>query len=118
MNLQLMLKRIVQGTVAAALFAISVLIVTTDSLADRADRRQHRQGARIRQGVKSGEITRGEAKHLRKQQRRIRRVEKRAESDGTVTDQEQQRLENMQDRASKTIFRAKHNEKDRNSDDQ
>ena len=78
------------------------------------DKREHRQGARIGQGIKNGEVTKGEASRLRKQQRGIRRTEERAEADGVVTKGEKVRIERRQDKASRTIHRAKHNERDRN----
>lgn len=80
---------------------------------DRSDRRQSRQGARVREGVKSGELTRGEAAKLRSQQRRINRTEKRMEADGELSGKEEAKLERMQDRASKNIYRKKHNERER-----
>lgn len=87
-------------------------LLASDAFAGRHDRRQGRQSARIRQGVKSGELTKGEAHRLRKQQRKIGRVENRAEADGVVTAGEKARLENMQDRASQNIYRKKHNDRD------
>lgn len=83
-------------------------IVATSVFAARVDRRQMRQGARIRQGVRSGQLTGREAAGLRAQQGHIRRLENRAEADGVVTPQEKQRLEKAQDRASKNIYIQKH----------
>lgn len=91
-----------------------ILLVTQESQAARRDNRQGRQRARIHQGVKSGELTKGEAHRLRKQQRHINRMENRAEADGNVTAVEKMRIEKAQDRASKNIYRKKHNEADRN----
>ncbi len=79
----------------------------------RHDRRQGRQSARIKEGVKSGELTKGEAARLRGQQRNIRRAEKKAQADGDVSGKEAAKLERMQDRASKNIYNKKHNDKDR-----
>ena len=98
-----------------AILTIVLGALTSDVHAGRHDRRQNRQGARIQQGVKSGELTQGEASRLRQQQRRINRVENRAEADGTVTGAEKARLENMQDRASRNIYRKKHNDRNQNS---
>lgn len=78
--------------------------------AGREDRRQGRQSARIRQGVKSGELTKKEAAGLRMQQGHVRRMERRAEADGTVTAAEKQKIENAQDKASKDIYEQKHDD--------
>jgi hypothetical protein len=84
--------------------------------AGRHDRRQAAQGARARQGVRSGELTRGEARAVQAQQAKVRRMERRAEADGTVTAEEKARLEKAQDRASRQIYRLKHNGNDRGTD--
>lgn len=82
----------------------------------RVDTRQKIQRARIADGVVDGEVTRREAAGLRKNQRHIRRAERRAKSDGVVTPRERVRLEKKQDRASRRIRRAKTNELDRKRD--
>ena len=76
----------------------------------RVDRRQDKQRTRIVQGRRSGELTRGEARRLKKQQRKINRMERRFSSDGYLSGRERYRLERAQDRASKRIARLKHND--------
>ncbi|MGE0762380.1 MAG: hypothetical protein AB7N80_03780 [Bdellovibrionales bacterium] len=92
---------------------IGTVLFTQASLADRADRRQVHQRARIADGVKSGELTRGEAKKLRAGERHVRRLERRAESDGSVTANEAARIEGAQDRQSERIYNEKHDEQKR-----
>jgi hypothetical protein len=70
--------------------------------------RQHRQEHRIEQGVRSGELTRQEAKTLRKEQRNIRREERAAKLDGKLTRAERKDLHRDLNRASKDIDREKH----------
>jgi hypothetical protein len=77
---------------------------------DRVDRRQDRQRARLIQGRRSGELTRGEFRKLKKQQRKIGRMERRFSSDGFLSGKERRRLERAQDRASRRIARLKHND--------
>ena len=79
----------------------------------RVDKRENRQDKRIKQGVKSGEVTRGEAARLRKQQANIKRTERRAKADGKVTKKEARKIERKQDRADKSIRKAKHNDNKR-----
>jgi hypothetical protein len=75
----------------------------------RVDRRQDRQHARIVQGRHSGELTRGEARRLKKQQKKINRMERRFSRDGYLSARERYRLELAQDRASRRIARLKNN---------
>lgn len=80
---------------------------------NRSDRKEIRQRARIHEGRKSGELTRREARQLRRQQRRIHMRKRHAASDGVVSPDEQQRIDRSQRRASRNIFRKKHNQRSR-----
>ncbi len=73
--------------------------------------RQDEQAARIDQGVRSGELTPGETRHLERQQGRIARTEARMRShhDGALTARDHDRLARMQNHASRSIAREKHN---------
>jgi hypothetical protein len=75
----------------------------------KANARQAAQQGRIQQGAQNGELTAGETKLLRKEQRHIRRAERRAKADGDVTVAERKKLDRKQDRSSRHIRRAKHN---------
>jgi hypothetical protein len=74
----------------------------------RLDAREHNQRDRIAQGIRSGELTRPEARRLVRGEVRLRRHERLAKSDGTVTRAERYRLERHADRMSTRIFRKKH----------
>ncbi len=75
--------------------------------------RQINQQKRIAQGVKSGQLTKGETRRLERQQGRIqaRKQMDRAEHGGRLTPRNKARLNRMQNRASRRIYRAKHNDK-------
>ncbi|MDQ2855913.1 MAG: hypothetical protein M3R68_06270 [Acidobacteriota bacterium] len=73
------------------------------------DRRERRESRRIRQGIRRGSLTRREARHLGAQQARIRRHERRAKADGTVTFRERARIRRQENRANRNIYRRKHN---------
>jgi hypothetical protein len=75
---------------------------------------QINQQKRIRQGVRSGELTGVEAVQLERQQRRIHRSKRAAKSDGVVTPEERVRLNARQRRSSRNIYRQKHDRQDRN----
>jgi len=96
---------------------ITVIVVTivlalmwcSAAWADRSNIRKHRQTQRIRQGIRSGEITRPEILRLKKEQGRIDRVYHRASADGHLNLRERQRLDKLENLASRHIYRAKHN---------
>ncbi len=92
--------------------AMVFALVTADAaMAGRVKNRQVKQQKRIHQGTQSGELTKRETRRLQKEQRHINRAKKRAMSDGNVTPKERVRLERKQDRASRHIYRGKHNDR-------
>lgn len=103
-----MLKQIVIATAA--------LIVTGPIFAEtpRLDHREHHQAQRIRQGVRSGELTRPEARRVVRGEARLHRNEARAKSDGVVTAAERARLQHEANVESRRIYRQKHDAQDRN----
>jgi len=96
--------------VIAAAVAIPAMADTKDL---RVNARQHKQHARIAQGVKSGELTKAEAKDLRGDQRGIRKEERAFKSDGKLTKDERQELNQDQNAASKEIYQEKHDSQER-----
>ena len=100
------MKKIVSLTSAAAL--IIGLGVAAFADTPYIDRREHREQQRIRQGMRSGELTRREAARLEAEQGRIRGYEWYAKSDGHVSRAERRHLDRMLDHASRDIYRQKH----------
>ena len=76
-------------------------------------KRQRNQQVRIRQGVRSGELTKGETRRLEHEQKEINQEKKEARADGTVTAEERKDIHKEQNQASRHIYRAKHNRRDR-----
>lgn len=70
--------------------------------------RQHHQADRIRHGVKSGELTRAEAKELNQQRREIRQQERAYRADGSLTQAERRDLHHDMNALSKNIYNEKH----------
>ena len=99
--------RVIVLTMAAAMLTTTLASAATAT--PRIDRREARQHARIHQGVRSGQLSRGEARSLRAGQRHVRRMELRAKADGRVTARERMRLDRAQNRQSRHIWRLKHN---------
>jgi hypothetical protein len=77
----------------------------------RVAHRQINQQARIKQGVQTGELTKGETIRLEKEQAKIQADKKEAKSDGKVTPQERRHMKNEQNKASRHIKRLKHNDR-------
>ena len=99
-----------KGLIVATLLMIGGLLAVDNAFAGRIEDRSHTQRMRIRQGIWSGELTRGEVKFLKHEQRRIRKIKKISWFDGRLTYSERRHLERMQNRASRHIYRMKHND--------
>jgi Skp family chaperone for outer membrane proteins len=72
------------------------------------NQRQANQTDRIVQGVKSGELTHGEAQELRTERRDVRDLEQTYKSDGELTRDERQDLHQQLNQASREIYEEKH----------
>ena len=76
-------------------------------------RRQDRQQERIANGVNLGQLTPGETIRLEKGEKRIENAREKALADGKMTRREKVRLNKMEDKESRRIHQAKHNERKR-----
>jgi hypothetical protein len=74
-------------------------------------KRAENQQDRIGNGVKSGELTAGEAAHLEKNEAKINKEVRtdRAANGGKLTAKEKAQVNRQQNKESKQIYRAKHN---------
>ena len=100
---------------AAALVSVSGVLASTASAGTPGlDQRQQNQAQRIRQGVRSGELTRHETRRLVQGQRELRRDERAAKADGVVTAKERAELHREANQQSRRIHRQKHDAQDRN----
>ena len=94
---------------AAPLLAQTSPATTPSTATPGINKRQLRQQARIRQGVRSGELTPSEAKNLEKREAKIQADKKAAKADGKVTPQERKKLNRELNRTNRAIRRKKHN---------
>lgn len=94
---------------AAMLIATAAYAAPTDD--PGIQKREQNQEKRIDQGVKSGQLTPGEAGRAERQQAKIQQDEARMKSDGKLTKKERRKLTREQNRASKNIYQKKHNSK-------
>ena len=94
----------------AGLMAAMAVTAALPAAAQVVERQDH-QAARINQGVRSGELTPGETRHVERQQGRIARTEARMRDrhGGYLTGRNHAKLARMQNHANRTIYRAKHN---------
>lgn len=108
-----------KNRVSLALLVAGVLGVAGLSQADagtrdpRVNARQQNQHQRVKQGVRSGELTRRETGALAREQRDIRQLERAYKSDGTLTRSERVDLRQEQNQASRHIYNQKHDAQDR-----
>lgn len=92
--------------------AIGLSVSSVSAQAIRGKARHEHQ--RIKQGVKSGELTKGEAVLLAKEQRHIRKNIRCAKAnDGVIGPVERKHIKKEQRQASRHIYRLKHNNRDR-----
>lgn len=78
--------------------------------ATQQNRMQHQ---RIQQGVRSGELSRSEAKYLRQQNHYIDRMKRYYMRDGRYTMQERRNIRMREQRLSRHIYQMKHNHRQR-----
>jgi hypothetical protein len=73
------------------------------------DQRHVNQEKRIKEGEKSGQLTPREARKLQRQQRSIDKQEAREKAKGPLTQGQKAQLNRRENRASRNIYRKKHN---------
>jgi len=95
--------------VGALVLALVLLQVGVSRAHGPYAKRHHCQKERIVEGVRCGELTRGEYRYLENEQRWIQRFRRHSLADGWLSRGERRQLHRLQDRASGDIYRAKHN---------
>ena len=101
---------------ALSLILASLVIVSTQASAESVrhphdpgvNARQYRQDARVRQGVRSGQLTGQETRQLNQERRAIRQEERAYKSDGKLTKDERKDLHQDLNSLSKDIYNEKH----------
>jgi hypothetical protein len=87
-----------------------VMMIGTASAGEIAQRKESQQG-RIKQGVKSGQLTARETSHLERKEANINRETRadRGANGGKLTPGEKAQVNRQQNHVSKDIYRDKHN---------
>ncbi len=108
------MKKITMALIGLAASSLLVSSAFAGGRDHRINHRQHNQHARIAGGVKSGELTKSEAKDLRGDQRELRQEEKVYKSDGQLSKAERKDLHEDLNENSKEIYQEKHDDETRN----
>lgn len=96
-------------SIAAFLGAISITSMVSSTVAAASiNERQHKQSHRIEQGIESGELNKREVHRLNHQQARIDKKEAYFKSDGTFTKKERAIIRHDLNKASRNIYKQKH----------
>ena len=100
----------------AKFFLIAAILFLMGISSADAQHRRHSQNQkhRIKQGIRSGELTRKETKNLIEERKEIHQDAKLAKSDGKITSNERKIIRKDQRKQSHAIYRKKHNKRDRN----
>ncbi|MBL8271153.1 hypothetical protein [Steroidobacter sp.] len=102
-------SRLTLVLMAAGLLSVAGLSQAEAGVRDPGvNARQHNQQQRVRQGVRSGELTRRETGALAREQKNIRQLERTYKSDGELTRAERVDLQKEQNQASRHIYNQKH----------
>ncbi|HUO66326.1 MAG TPA: hypothetical protein VMV37_02265 [Gammaproteobacteria bacterium] len=101
--------------------AFGALLLATSAFADgpRTDQvvdRDVNQQQRVEQGLQQGQLTTREAGQIERQESRIDQTEARDLKDGKLSPAEQAHINQMQNQASRDIYRDRHNAADGNPD--
>jgi hypothetical protein len=101
--------------------ALGALLLATSAFADgpRTDQvvdRDVNQQERVEQGLQQGQLTTREAGQIERQESRIDQTEARDLKDGKLSPAEQAHIDQMQNHASRDIYRDRHNAVDGNPD--
>ena len=95
----------------AAILAITTCVTAQNKRNENTNLRGEK--VRVAQGVRSGEITRGEAVVIKKQAQDVKQATQAARADGVVTRAERARIAKQDAQLDRTIRRTKHNNRTR-----
>ncbi|HAO47614.1 MAG TPA: hypothetical protein PLZ45_01685 [Ferruginibacter sp.] len=95
------------------LFVTTALVLLLGAGIAEAQPGQRLQRHRIREGVRSGDLTRTETRSLVAGQRRLHRDVRRAKRDGVITRNERREIRRDKRMNNRAIYRKKHNRRHR-----
>ncbi len=95
---------------AVKIFAACIIMLLAFTNADA----QTTQRNRVKQGVRSGELTRHETKAIAHQKKEMHQDVKAVKADAVITTAEKKEIKQDNKQLNKSIYRKKHNSRDRN----
>jgi hypothetical protein len=101
-------KLMMSGLMASLLAVAGAAYAAPGNRDAGVNHRQFNQQNRIQQGVRHGDLSRGETRHLEREQGHIAREEQRYKSDGHLSRWERADLQRDQNHASRDIWRDRH----------
>ena len=96
-----------------AIAIVAILISFSVDAQQKEDMNFKGERKRVKQGIKSGEVTKREAKSIRKHAEDVKRAKVAAKADGKITAKERARIAKQDRQLDRTIYRKKHNNKKR-----
>ena len=96
------------------IFAAMFLIIIAAGNVNAQPVTNRKDKAKIKQGVRSGELTKQETVALAHQQKEIRQDINAAKADGVVTKEERKDIKKEKNQTDRNIYRKKHNRRERN----
>jgi hypothetical protein len=105
---RLLIATAIVVTLSSPAFAQSTTNTTTSANPDTSVQRDANQQERIEQGLQSGQLSTKEAGKLEKGETAIEHQEAKDMKNGSVSPQEQQQLNRMENRESSAIYNQKH----------
>jgi hypothetical protein len=102
------MKPVLSSLLAVLLTSVVAAPQAADGPERSVNQRQHNQQQRIHQGVRQGDLTRGEARQLQHQARDVRREERAFRSDGRFTAAERQQVQRDLNHVSRNIRHERH----------
>ena len=103
------MEKILKSIFVAGLLIVGIQIsASAQTLTPGITDKQVEQELKIKQGLVSGELTRREAKVLKREQNQVKLMKKVAKADGKVTRKERKAIRRKQKSADKHIYRQKH----------
>jgi Ni/Co efflux regulator RcnB len=105
------MNRLILSLAALGSFAAALPAMTTAANAQTVGQREVHQQQRIDQGVRSGQLTRGEDRRLETREYRLntREARMRYRDGGNLTRSDRVALNRQENRDSRAIYRHKHN---------
>jgi hypothetical protein len=107
------MKGTILSLVTGTAICATVFPIIASANARPINQRQQNQQVRIQRGIRSGELTRPEARRLGVEQARIRAIERRARSDAEFTARERIRLQRELNQANRRIHYQTHDKQTR-----